>query len=190
MGFSLAGLAELDVSDSSSYSTLLRDKFFFEIPAALKGFVFQITGGNDKQGGLLSYRVCLFLSDGHSPEGSEKSVCGCHVELGHCEAGRSWCVHFLFVSTCINAKTEIPGLTDAILPNRLGLKGAMKIRKMVNLSRKNDVRKYVIRQEVRSGKKENAKPYTKAPRPNPHCHLRSVKRRKLEHRKEQKSEYE
>ncbi len=95
-------------------------------------------------------------------------------------------------------KSEIPGLTDTIFSKRLGPKRATNIRKMFNLSKEDDVRKYVIHREV-SGKKENAKSYTKAPkiqrlvtpiRLQRRRHLRSVKRRKLEYQKEQKSEYE
>ena len=57
---------------------------------------------------------------------------------------------------------DIPGLTDNVLPKRLGPKRATKIRKFFNLSKEDDVRKYDIHREVKSGKKENAKPYTKA----------------------------
>jgi len=94
---------------------------------------------------------------------------------------------------------DIPGLTDVVLPKRLGPKRATKIRKFFNLSKEDDVRKYVVRREVVSKKKEGAKPYTKAPkiqrlvtpmRLQRRRHLRSIKRRKLEHQKEQKSEYD
>ncbi|KAK0241035.1 40s ribosomal protein s6-b [Armillaria nabsnona] len=94
---------------------------------------------------------------------------------------------------------EIPGLTDTIFPKCLGPKRATNVCKMFNLSKEDDVRKYVIHREVKSGKKENAKSYTKAPkiqrlvtpiRLQHRRHLRSVKRRKLEHQKEQKSEYD
>jgi small subunit ribosomal protein S6e len=57
---------------------------------------------------------------------------------------------------------DIPGLTDNILPKRLGPKRASKIRRFFNLGKKDDVRKYVVRREVKSAKKEDAKPYTKA----------------------------
>jgi len=59
-------------------------------------------------------------------------------------------------------ENDIPGLTDTVLPKRLGPKRATKIRKFFNLSKEDDVRKYVVRREVKSAKKENAKPYTKA----------------------------
>ncbi len=110
------------------------------------------------------------------------------------------CTHLSSVFfTFTDVKSEIPGLTDTIFPKRLGPKRATNIRKMFNLSKEDDVRKYVIRREVKSGKKENAKSYTKAPkiqrlvtpiRLQRRRHLCSVKRRKLEHQKEQKSEYE
>jgi len=57
---------------------------------------------------------------------------------------------------------DIPGLTDNVIPKRLGPKRATKIRKFFNLSKEDDVRKYVVRREVKSKKKENAKPYFKA----------------------------
>ncbi|KAL0567789.1 40S ribosomal protein S6 [Marasmius crinis-equi] len=94
---------------------------------------------------------------------------------------------------------DIPGLTDTVLPNNLGPRRAAKIRKFCNLSKEDDVRKYVIGREVNSAKKENAKLYTKVPkisglvtptRLQHRCHLRFVKLRKLEHQKEQKGEYD
>ncbi|KII87943.1 hypothetical protein PLICRDRAFT_176695 [Plicaturopsis crispa FD-325 SS-3] len=167
-----------------------------------KGYVFRITGGNDKQGFpmkqgvLLPYRVKLLLADGHScyrprrtGERKRKSVRGCIV-------GPDIAVLSLVIVK--QGESEIPGLTDNVLPKRLGPKRATKIRKFFNLSKEDDVRKYVVRREVTSSKKENAKPYTKAPkiqrlvtplRLQRRRHLRSVKRRKLEHQKEQKSEY-
>ncbi|SJL09153.1 uncharacterized protein ARMOST_12529 [Armillaria ostoyae] len=61
---------------------------------------------------------------------------------------------------------------------------------MLNLSKEDGVCKYVIRWEVKSGKKEDAKPYARALkiqclvtpiRLQRRRHLRSFKRRKLEH---------
>jgi small subunit ribosomal protein S6e len=57
---------------------------------------------------------------------------------------------------------QVEGLTDNVLPKRLGPKRATKIRRFFNLSKEDDVRKYVVRREVKSSKKEDAKPYTKA----------------------------
>jgi small subunit ribosomal protein S6e len=131
-----------------------------------KGYIFRITGGNDKQGFpmkqgvLLPYRVRLLLADGQScyrprrtGERKRKSVRGCIV-------GPDIAVLSLVVVK--QGEQEIPGLTDTVLPKRLGPKRATKIRKFFNLKKEDDVRKFVIRREVTSKKKEGAKPYTKA----------------------------
>ncbi len=60
-------------------------------------------------------------------------------------------------STCPDANSELSSLTDTILPKCLSPKWAMNIRKMFNLSKEDDVRRYVICREVKSGKKENMK---------------------------------
>ncbi|KAK0437888.1 40S ribosomal protein S6 [Armillaria borealis] len=198
----------IDIDDDRRVRDFMDKKISQEVPGdnisdELKGYVFRITGGNDKQGFpmkqgvLLPYRVRLLLADGHScyrtrrtGERKRKSVRGCIV-------GPDIAVLSLVIVK--QGDAEIPGLTDTILPKRLGPKRATNIRKMFNLSKEDDVRKYVIRREVKSAKKENAKPYTKAPkiqrlvtpiRLQRRRHLRSVKRRKLEHQKEQKSEYD
>lgn len=113
-----------------------------------------------KQGVLLPYRVRLLLSEGHScyrtrraGERKRKSVRGCIV-------GPDIAVLSLVVVK--TGESEIAGLTDNVLPKRLGPKRATKIRKFFNLSKEDDVRKYVVRREVKSAKKEDAKPYTKA----------------------------
>merc|ERR1719166_574718 len=49
---------------------------------------------------------------------------------------------------------DIPGLTDDNKPRRLGPKRASKIRKLFNLEKKDDVRKFVVRREA--GKKKKA----------------------------------
>jgi small subunit ribosomal protein S6e len=131
-----------------------------------KGYVFRITGGNDKQGFpmkqgvLLPHRVRLLLSDGHScyrtrrdGERKRKSVRGCIVAAD---------IAVLSLVIVKQGENEIPGLTDTVLPKRLGPKRATKIRKFFNLTKEDDVRKYVIRREVKSAKKPDAKPYTKA----------------------------
>ena len=130
------------------------------------GYIFRITGGNDKQGFpmkqgvLLPYRVRLLLADGHScfrprrtGERRRKSVRGCIV-------GPDIAVLSLVVVK--QGEQQIPGLTDTVLPKRLGPKRATKVRRFFNLKKEDDVRKFVIRREVTSKKKEGAKPYTKA----------------------------
>lgn len=113
-----------------------------------------------KQGVLLPYRVRLLLSDGHScyrirrtGERRRKSIRGCIV-------GPDIAVLSLVIVK--QGDGEIPGLTDTVLPKRLGPKRATKIRKFFNLNKDDDVRKYVVRREVKSSKNPDAKPYTKA----------------------------
>ena len=131
-----------------------------------KGYIFRITGGNDKQGfpmkqGVLApHRVRLLLADGHScyrirrtGERKRKSVRGCIVGPD---------IAVVSVVIVKQGEQEIPGLTDTVIPKRLGPKRATKIRRFFNLSKEDDVRKYVVRREVTSAKKEGAKPYTKA----------------------------
>ncbi|GAA5982818.1 hypothetical protein JCM10908_006800 [Rhodotorula pacifica] len=167
-----------------------------------KGYVVRITGGNDKQGFplkqgvLVPHRVRLLLAKGHScyrprrtGERKRKSVRGCIVGPD---------VRALHLVVVKQGESDIPGLTDEVLPKRLGPKRATKIRRFFNLDKSDDVRKFVIRREVVS-KTEGAKPYTKAPkiqrlvtpqRLQRRRHLRSLKRRKTEAQKAQKAEYE
>ena len=96
------------------------------------GYVFRITGGNDKQGfpmkqGVLTQgRVRLLLSKGHScyrprktGERKRKSVRGCIVDDK---------LSVLSVIVVKKGEAEIPGLSDNTIPRRLGPKRASKIR--------------------------------------------------------------
>jgi len=194
----------LDIDDEKRYRIFFDKKIAQEVPGdslgdEWKGYVFRITGGNDKQGFpmkqgiLLPTRVRLLLSDGHScyrtrrnGERRRKSVRGCIVASD---------IAVLSLVIVKQGETEIPSLTDTVLPKRLGPKRATKIRKFFNLSKEDDVRKYVVRREVKSSKKEDAKAYTKAPkiqrlvtplRLQRRRHLNALKKRKLDHQKEQK----
>ncbi|KAI9250676.1 40S ribosomal protein S6-B [Helicostylum pulchrum] len=166
-----------------------------------KGYVFRISGGNDKQGFpmkqgvLLPYRVKLLMSKGHScyrprrtGERKRKSVRGCIV-------GSDLSVLSLVVVK--QGEQEIPGLTDTTVPKRLGPKRASKIRKFFNLSKEDDVRKYVIRREIQP-KGEGKKAYTKAPKIQRLVtpltlqrkrHRQALKRRRAEASREAESDY-
>jgi len=198
----------IDIDDEKRYRIFYEKKIAQEVPGdsigdEWKGYIFRITGGNDKQGFpmkqgvLLPYRVKLLLSDGHScyrprrtGERKRKSVRGCIVNTD---------IAVLSLVIVKQGDADVPGLTDNILPKRLGPKRATKIRRFFNLSKEDDVRKYVVRREVTSAKKEGAKPYTKAPkiqrlvtpiRLQRRRHLHSLKKRRIEHQKEQKTEYD
>jgi len=128
------------------------------------GYIFRISGGNDKQGfpmrqGVLtSTRVRLLCKKGHKAyrprragERKRKSVRGCIV-------GQDIAVLNLVV-TQIGAGT-VEGLTNETIPRRLGPKRANNIRKLFNLTKDDDVRKYVIRRQftTKKGKSRNKAP--------------------------------
>ncbi|KAJ3041043.1 40S ribosomal protein S6 [Rhizophlyctis rosea] len=165
-----------------------------------KGYIFKITGGNDKQGfpmkqGVLeAKRVRLLLAKGHScyrprrtGERKRKSVRGCIVGSD---------IAALSLVVVKQGEQDIPGLTDTQVPKRLGPKRANNIRKMFALTKEDDVRKYVIRREIPA--KEGKKPQTKAPKiqrlvtPRTLQHKRhrlALKKRNSEAQKEAAAEY-
>lgn len=108
---------------------------------------------------LLPTRTRLLLSEGHScyrprrtGERKRKSVRGAITNFD---------LAVLALSIVKQGENELPGLTDTVVPKRLGPKRATKIRRFFGLDNKDDVRKFVIRRTVsREGKKD----YTKAPR--------------------------
>ena len=113
------------------------------------------------QGVLHPTRVRLLLSKGHScyrprrtGERKRKSVRGCIVGPD---------LSVLSVVVVKQGDSEIPGLTDVTHPKRLGPKRASKIRKFFNLTKEDDVTKFVIRREVQP-KNPDKKSYTKAPK--------------------------
>lgn len=95
-----------------------------------------------KQGVLTNNRVRLLLAEGASNyrarrvgERKRKSVRGCIV-------GPDLSVLNLVVIK--KGEQDVPGLTDTSVPRRLGPKRANKIRALFNLSKSDDVRKFVI----------------------------------------------
>merc|ERR1712196_201980 len=87
-------------------------------------------------------------------ERGRKSVRGCIV------SHRLSIIHLTLVK---KGENELPGLTDKTLPRRLGPKRASKIRKLFNLSKEDDVRKFVVRREL-PAKEGQKKAQTKAPK--------------------------
>ena len=148
----------IDIDDENKLRCLMDKRISQEVEGDLlgdefKGYVFRITGGNDKQGfpmkqGVLcNYRVRLLLADGMScyrarrdGERKRKSVRGCIV-------GSDICVLNLMIVK--KGEKEIPGLTDeaSAKPRRLGPKRASHIRQLFGLSKKDDVRKFVVRRQ-------------------------------------------
>ncbi|XP_034671240.1 40S ribosomal protein S6 [Drosophila subobscura] len=131
-----------------------------------KGYQLRIAGGNDKQGfpmkqGVLTHgRVRLLLKKGHScyrprrtGERKRKSVRGCIVDAN---------MSVLALVVIKKGEQDIAGLTDTTIPRRLGPKRASKIRKLYNLTKEDDVRRYVVRRPLPA--KDNKKATSKAPK--------------------------
>ncbi|EME29222.1 40S ribosomal protein S6 [Galdieria sulphuraria] len=165
---------QIEVDDERKLRAFYDKRLAQEVPGdalgdEFKGYIFKIMGGQDKegfamkQGVLTTGRVRLLLKKGDSGcrgygmrdgERRRKSVRGCIVSPD---------IAVLNLIILRKGEEDIPGLTDTTIPRRLGPKRASKIRKLFNLSKEDDVRKYVIRREI-TPKKEGAKPYSKAPK--------------------------
>jgi len=196
----------IEIDDERRVRVFYEKRMGQEVPGdsvgdEFKGYVFKVTGGNDKQGFpmkqgvLLPHRVKLLLSKGAScyrprrtGERKRKSVRGCIV-------GSDLAV--LSLAIVKQGEAEIAGLTDITHPKRLGPKRATKIRKFFNLTKDDDVRKYVIRREIQP-KVEGKKAFSKAPKiqrlvtPQRLQHKRhriALKRRRAEAAKDAANEY-
>jgi small subunit ribosomal protein S6e len=165
-----------------------------------KGYILRVAGGNDKQGfpmkqGVLTNtRVRLLLKKGHScyrprrtGERKRKSVRGCIVDQN---------LSALALIVVRKGQNEIPGLTDTQVPRRLGPKRASHIRKLFNLTKEDDVRKYVIKRPL--PEKEGKKKRFQAPKIQRLVtpvvlqrkrHRLAIKKRRVEARKEAEAEY-
>jgi small subunit ribosomal protein S6e len=137
-----------EIEDERKTAIFTEKRMGVEVPGdsvgdEFKGYVFKITGGNDKQGfpmkqGVLAPgRVRLLLADGHScyrprrtGERKRKSVHGCIV-------GNDMSV--IALSIVKKGDEELPGLTDVVHPKRLGPKRATKIRRFFGLTKDDDV---------------------------------------------------
>nr|KAF6315337.1 ribosomal protein S6 [Myotis myotis] len=119
-------------------------------------------------------------------ERKRKSVRGCIVDAN---------LSVLNLVIVKKGEKDIPGLTDTTVPRRLGPKRASRIRKLFNLSKEDDVRKYVVRKPLN---KEGKKPRTKAPKiqrlvtPRVLQHKRrriALKKQRTKKNKEEAAEY-
>jgi len=148
------------------------------------GYVFRISGGNDKQGfamkqGILtSQRVRILFHQGMScfrqrkrGERKRKSIRGCIVSAD---------LSVLNLVIVKKGDAEIEGVTNVNKPRRLGPKRATRIRRLFNLDKNDDVRKYVIRRKIE--KAGSKKPVFKAPKIQ-----RLVTPRRLQHKRQQKA---
>jgi len=171
---STGGQKMMDVDDDKKLRALYDLRLSAEVEGEIlgdefKGYVFKIAGGQDKQGfamhqGVLTKdRVRLMMSKGdqgcrgygmRKGERYRKSVRGCIV------SHQTSVLHMVVVK---KGPEEIEGLTDKLIPRRLGPKRASKIRKLFHLDKEDDVRKYVIRREI-PAKSDDKKASSKAPK--------------------------
>jgi len=168
-----------------------------------KGYVFKIMGGQDKQGFpmkqgvLVPGRVRLLMSRNTScfkgygrrnGERRRKSCRGCVVSPD---------LSTLNLTIVKVGDNELPGLTDGEVPRMRGPKRASKIRKLFNLTKDDDVRKYVntYRREFET----NGKKRSRAPKiqrlVTPLClqrkrHVEAVKRNRITKAKTEAAEYQ
>jgi small subunit ribosomal protein S6e len=132
-----------------------------------KGYIFRLKGGSDKQGfpmvqGVMAAsRVSLLLPRGapgfntfrgRPGERRRKAIRGCIVGPD---------IAMLNVVVVKTGDAEIEGLTNVSNPRRLGPKRANKIRKLFNLTRDDDVKRFVVRRKI---EKANGKTKVKAPK--------------------------
>jgi len=143
----------IEIDDEKRLQNLYEKRMAQEIEGAtlgdeFAGYIFRISGGNDKQGfpmrqGVLTNtRVRLLCKKGHKTyrprragERKRKSVRGCIV-------GHDISVLNLVVTKM--GDEAVAGLTDDQIPRRLGPKRANNIRKLFNLGKDDDVRDFVI----------------------------------------------
>lgn len=147
-----------------------------------KGYTFRITGGNDKQGFtmkqgiLVNGRVRILMRGSKSPRQSLFSlsfIFKCKIinfnligttlyrprrtgerkrkSARGCICGPDLAV--IALKVLIKGENDVAGLTDAPRPRRLGPKRANNIRKAFALRKQDDVRKYVVRREIKRGDK-------------------------------------
>jgi len=164
---------KVEIDDDSKLRPFFEKRLAAEVEGdclgeEFKGYVFKILGGQDKQGFpmkqgvLVPGRVRLLMSRGTScfkgygrrtGERRRKSCRGCVVSPD---------LSTLNLSIVKYGENDLPGLTDGEVPRMRGPKRASKIRKLFNLTKDDDVRKYVntYRREFES----NGKKHSKAPR--------------------------
>jgi len=138
----------VEIDDERKLRVFMDRRMGQEVPGdsvgdEFKGYIFRITGGNDKQGFPMKQgvmhptRVSLLLGAGHScyrprrtGERRRKSVRGCIVGMD---------LSVLALSIVKQGDAELPGITDIVHPKRLGPKRATKIRKFFGLSKDDDL---------------------------------------------------
>jgi len=162
----------VDIEDEKKLRPFFDKRISQEVDAGClgnewKGYIVRISGGNDKQGfpmkqGILTNnRVRLLMAKGmtcyrerRSGERRRKSVKGCIVDNS---------LSVLSLVIIKKGEQDIDGLTNRVVPRVRGPKRANHIRKLFNLGKDDDVRKYVVRKPIKM-KEGKTKQKFKAPK--------------------------
>jgi len=167
LAFPSTGLQKtVEIEDDKKLMPFYEKRMASEVPGdslgdEFKGYVFRISGGNDKQGfpmkqGILSNtRVRLLFKKGMSCFRERRKGCRKRKSVRGCIVGPDIAIMNLVVIK--KGPEEIAGLTDDSKPRRLGPKRASNIRKLFNLEKKDDVKKFVVHREIRDGAKKKSK---------------------------------
>merc|ERR1711933_595735 len=173
-----------------------------------KGYVFKITGGNDKQGFamkqgiMVNGRVRILFKKRATLYRPRRVGMRRRRSVRGCIVGPDLAV--LFLRVIKKGDKDIDKVTNADRPNRLGRKRASRIRAAFNLDKKlDDVRQYVvhrkIEKKIKVGEEEKERVYYKAPKIQRLITEKRVRRKKAiknervnrwKTTKEQKQKYE
>jgi len=160
----------IEVDDERKCRVFLDKRLSEEVPAdslgdEFKGYIFKITGGYDKegfammQGVMINHRTRLLL-DGRTGQYTPKRVgCRKRKSVRGCIIGTD--MSSINVIIVKRGPTDLPKLTDKASdrPSVRGPKRAANIRKAWGLTKKDDVRQYVVKRVKpgKDGKKDRIK---------------------------------
>merc|ERR1712003_273771 len=157
----------IEIDDDKKLMPFFDKRMAAEVPGdslgdEFKGYIFKIAGGNDKQGfpmkqGVLcNNRVRLLFKKGMSCFRERRSGCRKRKSVRGCIVGADLATLQLVIAK--KGAEDVPGLTDENRPRRLGPKRASNIRKLFNLEKKDDVKKFVVHRQVKEDKKKKKAP--------------------------------
>jgi len=160
----------IDVDDERKWRVFLDKRLSEEVPAdsrgdEFKGYVFKITGGYDKegfsmmQGVMLNHRTRLLLDGRTGQYTPKRHGCRKRKSVRGCILGSD--MSLINVVIVKRGPTDLPKLTDKASdrPSTKGPKRAGNIRKAWGLTKKDDVRQYVVKKTKpgKDGKKDRVK---------------------------------
>merc|ERR1712048_1335650 len=154
----VTGLQKIvEIDDDKKLLPFFDKRMSTEVPGdslgdEFKGYIFRISGGNDKQGfpmkqGVLcNHRVKLLFKKGMSCFRERRSGSRKRKSIRGCVVGPDLAVMSLVIVK--KGAEELPGLTDDQKPRRLGPKRASNIRKLFNLEKRAKRKRRRLRSNV------------------------------------------